>query len=89
VVSKGPLGGTGAPIRAFPTKLSQDSRTLMTQNFEKLVQAVEAVRPDVEKAVKGNKAATSRVRKAMQEVKAIAQEIRKEMLEMRDSASPQ
>ena len=33
----------------------------MTQNYEKLRQAVEAVREDVDKAVKGNKAATSRV----------------------------
>jgi len=57
----------------------------MTQNYENLVAAVEACRPDVEKAEKGNKAATSRVRKSMQEVKAIAQEIRKEMLELRDA----
>ena len=57
----------------------------MTQQYENLVAAVEAVRPDVEKAEKGNKAATSRVRKSMQEVKAIAQEIRKEMLELRDA----
>lgn len=59
----------------------------MTQNYENLVAAVEAVRPDIEKAEKGNKAATARVRKAMQEVKAIAQEIRKEMLELRDQGS--
>lgn len=58
----------------------------MTQNYENLCNAVEAIRGDVDKAVKGNKAATSRVRKAMQEVKAIAQEIRKEMLELRDAA---
>ena len=58
----------------------------MTQNYEKLVSAVEEIRDDVDKAEKGNKAATSRVRKAMQEVKAIAQDIRKEMLELRDSA---
>ncbi|HED64024.1 MAG TPA: histone H1 [Planctomycetes bacterium] len=57
----------------------------MTQNYDNLVAAVEAIRPDVEKAEKGNKAATSRVRKAMQEVKSIAQDIRKEMLELRDS----
>ena len=57
----------------------------MSQNYDNLVAAVEAVRDDVEKAEKGNKAATSRVRKSMQEVKAIAQEIRKEMLELRDS----
>lgn len=57
----------------------------MTQNYEKLVLAVNGVRDDVDKAVKGNKAATSRVRKTMQEIKAIAQEIRKEMLEMRDA----
>ena len=61
----------------------------MTQNYENLVAAVEAVRPDMEKAEKGNKAATSRVRKAMQEVKAIAQELRKEMLELRDSGGIQ
>ena len=57
----------------------------MTQNYDNLVAAVEAVRPDMEKAEKGNKAATARVRKAMQEIKAIAQELRKEMLELRDS----
>ena len=57
----------------------------MTQNYENLVTAVNAVRDDVERAEKGNKAATSRVRKGMQEVKAIAQDIRKEMLELRDS----
>jgi DNA polymerase III alpha subunit len=57
----------------------------MSQNFDKLVQTIEACRPDVEKASAGNKAATSRVRKAMQEVKNIAQEIRKEMLEVRDA----
>lgn len=58
----------------------------MTQNYESLVAAVEAIRPDVEKAEKGNKAATSRVRKAMQDVKSIAQDIRKEMLELRDAS---
>ena len=57
----------------------------MTQNYENLLSAVEAIRGDVEKAEKGNKAATSRVRKAMQDVKAIAQDIRKEMLELRDA----
>ena len=57
----------------------------MSQNYDNLVAAVEAVREDVDKAEKGNKAATSRVRKSMQEVKAIAQEIRKEMLELRDA----
>jgi hypothetical protein len=61
----------------------------MTQNYEKLRQAVEAVRDDVDKAVTGNKAPTSRVRKSMQEDKAIAQEIRKEMLEMRDAGGAQ
>lgn len=59
----------------------------MSQNYDNLVAAVEAVREDVDKAEKGNKAATSRVRKSMQEIKAIAQEIRKEMLELRDSGS--
>ena len=57
----------------------------MSQNYDNLRAAVEAVAGDVEKAEKGNKAATSRVRKSMQEVKAIAQEIRKEMLELRDA----
>lgn len=57
----------------------------MTQNYEALVAAVEAVREDVEKAKTGNKAATSRVRKGMQDVKNLAQDIRKEMLELRDS----
>ncbi|MAB81079.1 MAG: histone H1 [Planctomycetes bacterium] len=57
----------------------------MTQNYENLIAAVDAIRGDVEKAEKGNKAATSRVRKAMQQVKAIAQDIRKEMLELRDA----
>lgn len=59
----------------------------MSQNYDNLVAAIEAVREDVDKAEKGNKAATSRVRKSMQEIKAIAQEIRKEMLELRDSGS--
>lgn len=57
----------------------------MTQNYEQLVEAINACREDVEKAKAGNKAATSRVRKSMQEVKALAQEIRKEMLELRDA----
>jgi hypothetical protein len=57
----------------------------MTQNFERLVSAVEATRDDVEKAESGNKAATARVRKSMQEIKNIAQDIRKEMLELRDA----
>jgi len=57
----------------------------MSQNFEQLVQAVNAARADIEKAETGNKAATSRVRKAMQDVKNLAQEIRKEMLEARDA----
>lgn len=57
----------------------------MTQNFEKLVQTVEATRDDVQKAAAGNKAACARVRKAMQDVKNLAQEIRKEMLEVRDA----
>jgi hypothetical protein len=56
----------------------------MSQNFEQLVQAVNAARADVEKAEAGNKAATSRVRKAMQDIKNLAQDIRKEMLEVRD-----
>ena len=57
----------------------------MTQNYESLVAAVDAIRPDVEKAEKGNKAATSRVRKSMQDLKNLAQDIRKEMLELRDA----
>jgi hypothetical protein len=56
----------------------------MSQNFEQLVQAVNAARADVEKAEAGNKAATSRVRKSMQDIKNLAQDIRKEMLEVRD-----
>ena len=52
----------------------------MSQNYENLCAAVEAVRGDVEKACGGNTAATARVRKCMQQVKAIAQDIRKEML---------
>ncbi len=59
----------------------------MSQNYDNLVAAVEAVREDVEKAEKGNKAATSRVRKSMQEIKALAQDIRKEMLEVRDAGA--
>ena len=57
----------------------------MSQNYDQLVEAVNACRDDIEKAEAGNKAATSRVRKSMQEIKAIAQELRKEMLEMRDA----
>ncbi len=57
----------------------------MTQNYEQLVNAVNAIRDDVEKAGTGNKAACARVRKGMQDVKSLAQEIRKEMLELRDS----
>ena len=67
------------------SKRTPNSTPPMTQNYENLIAAVEAIRGDVEKAEKGNKAATSRVRKAMQDVKAIAQDIRKEMLELRDS----
>ncbi len=57
----------------------------MSQNYEQLLVAVNAIRPDVEKAESGNKAACARVRKSMQDVKTMAQEIRKEMLEMRDA----
>jgi hypothetical protein len=57
----------------------------MSQNYDRLVSAVQAVREDVEKADAGNKAATSRVRKAMMDIKNIAQDIRKEMLEKRDA----
>lgn len=52
----------------------------MSQNFDRLVQAIEAIREDVAKADGGNKAAKTRVRKAMQDVKNIAQDVRKEML---------
>lgn len=57
----------------------------MSQNYEQLVETINACREDVEKAEAGNKAATSRVRKSMQEIKALAQELRKEMLELRDA----
>ena len=57
----------------------------MSQNYDRLVSAVGAVREDVEKADGGNKAATARVRKAMMDIKNIAQDIRKEMLEKRDA----
>ncbi|MBI1382285.1 MAG: histone H1 [Planctomycetaceae bacterium] len=60
----------------------------MTQNYQTLVQTVQASREDVEKAVAGNKAACARVRKAMQDIKNLAQEIRKEMLELRDAGGP-
>ena len=59
----------------------------MSQNYERLVQMVTAVREDVEKAQAGNKAAQTRVRKAMQDVKNLAQDIRKEMLEVRDGGT--
>jgi hypothetical protein len=57
----------------------------MSQNFDRLIQTLEASKEDVAKAEQGNKAACARVRKSMQEVKNIAQDIRKEMLELRDS----
>jgi hypothetical protein len=57
----------------------------MSQNFDKLLQTVEASRDDVAKAEAGNKAACARVRKSMQDLKNIAQDIRKEMLELRDA----
>ncbi|MEM1449922.1 MAG: histone H1 [Planctomycetota bacterium] len=57
----------------------------MSQNYDQLVETIQACREDVEKAEAGNKAATSRVRKSMQEIKALAQELRKEMLELRDA----
>jgi len=57
----------------------------MSQNFDRLIQTLEASKEDVAKAEQGNKAACARVRKAMQEVKNIAQDIRKEMLELRDA----
>jgi hypothetical protein len=57
----------------------------MSQNYERLLNTVTAIREDFEKAETGNKAAQTRVRKAMQDVKNLAQDIRKEMLEVRDS----
>ncbi|MHC4261148.1 MAG: histone H1 [Planctomycetota bacterium] len=57
----------------------------MSQNYETMVQTLQACADDVEKARAGNKAACARVRKTMQEVKNLAQDIRKEMLELRDS----
>ena len=57
----------------------------MSQNYDRLVTAVSAVKDDVEKADTGNKAATARVRKAMMDIKNLAQDIRKEMLEKRDA----
>lgn len=57
----------------------------MSQNYEKMLNTVNAIRDDFEKAEAGNKAAQTRVRKAMQDVKNLAQDIRKEMLEVRDS----
>jgi len=57
----------------------------MSQNFDRLIQTLEASKEDVAKAEAGNKAACARVRKAMQDVKNIAQDIRKEMLELRDA----
>lgn len=57
----------------------------MSQNFDRLIQTLEASKEDVAKAEQGNKAACARVRKAMQDIKNIAQDIRKEMLELRDA----
>ena len=57
----------------------------MSQNFQKLIQTIEAAREAHDKAQAGNKAACARVRKAMQDVKTVAQDIRKEMLELRDA----
>jgi len=57
----------------------------MSQNFDRLIQTLEATKEDVAKAEAGNKAACARVRKAMQDIKNIAQDIRKEMLELRDA----
>ncbi len=78
----GPFGG---PLKPIPSDLDQQKANTMSQNYDNLVAAVEAIKPDMERAEKGNKAATARVRKAMQEVKALAQELRKEMLELRDA----
>ncbi|MBI1382286.1 MAG: hypothetical protein GC161_14505 [Planctomycetaceae bacterium] len=44
----------------------------MTQNYQTLVQTVQASREDVEKAVAGNKAACARVRKAMRDIVSLA-----------------
>ena len=57
----------------------------MSQNYDQLVETIQACREDVETAAAGNKAATSRVRKSKQEITALAQELRKEMLELRDA----
>ena len=57
----------------------------MSQNFDRLLQTLEATKEDVVKAEAGNKAACARVRKSMQDLKNIAQDIRKEMLELRDA----
>jgi hypothetical protein len=59
----------------------------MSQNFDRLIQTLDATKEDVAKAEAGNKAACARVRKAMMDVKNIAQDIRKEMLELRDAGA--
>jgi hypothetical protein len=61
----------------------------MSQNFDKLLQTIEATKEDVAKAEAGNKAACARVRKSMQDLKNLAQDIRKEMLELRDAGGAQ
>lgn len=55
----------------------------MSQNYEKLLEVVNSVRPELEKAEAGNKAATVRVRKIMQEIKKLAQDLRQEMMTAR------
>lgn len=88
VVLWGSAGGPTGPTRRNrtpPNPLLYSHPFQMSQNYDQLVEAVNACREDIEKAEAGNKAATSRVRKSMQEIKAIAQELRKEMLEIRDA----
>jgi hypothetical protein len=60
---------------------------MITQEYEKLKQMVDAAADDVAKAAGGNKAAGTRVRKSMQDIKNAAQDLRKKVLEVR-SATP-
>ncbi len=58
------------------------------EQYDRLVQLVNAAADDLQKAKGGNKAAGTRVRKAMQDVKKAAQEVRQAILDMRDTPSP-
>lgn len=60
---------------------------MITQEYEKLKQLVEAAADDIAKAAGGNKAAGTRVRKAMQDIKNAAQDLRKKVLETRSSST--